>query len=148
MSATIKRAMAAYGQQSLDVTVMSASPHQLIVLLFEGAIKAAKLAKMHLEARNIPAKALEITKAIAIVEDGLRLSLDKSAGGELAENLDALYEYITLQFFEANVKNDIEKIENNITLLSELKESWASIAPSLTETQLAPPVHAVQHGKA
>ncbi|MBM5575415.1 flagellar export chaperone FliS [Deefgea sp. CFH1-16] len=144
----MKRAMAAYGQQSLDVTVMSASPHQLIVLLFEGAIKAANLAKMHLESKNIPAKAQEISRAIAIIEDGLRLSLDKNTGGELAENLDALYEYITRQFFEANVKNDIEKIENNIKLLTELKESWMSIVPTLSEAQKAPPAHAVQHGKA
>ncbi|WP_273428028.1 flagellar export chaperone FliS [Chitinibacter tainanensis] len=146
MSANMRRAMMAYGSQSLDADVNTASPHRLIVLLFEGAIKAIHLAKLHLNNKDIAAKGASISKAIAIIEDGLRLSLDREAGGEMAANLDALYEFIAYSLLEANLHNDVEKLDLSAQLLSDLKESWEKIGndPALNQQATTPDV---QYGR-
>lgn len=127
---TNKKALNAYGSASLDHQVESASPHRLVVMLFDGAIKSINLAKFYLQQGNIPEKGKAITKAIAIIEEGLRLSLDKSIGGELAENLDALYEYAAHQLLMANLRNDEALLDQVLHLLNDLKTSWASIDPA------------------
>lgn len=146
MSAQIRRAMAAYGSQSLDADVNTASPHRLIVLLYDGAIKAISLAKLHMNNGNIAEKGNAISKAISIIEEGLRLSLDRTTGGELAENLDALYEYMAFMLLEANIKNDSEHLDLVLKLLKELKESWESIA-NQANTQIEEATQSLQHDR-
>ncbi len=128
------KALKAYGVASLDEQVATASPHRLIVMLFEGAIKSINLAKFHFQHGNVAEKGRSITKAIAIIEEGLRLSLDKSIGGELVENLDALYDYCAHQLLLANLRNDIQILEDILVLLNELKQSWESIDPAVSST--------------
>ncbi len=125
-----KKALKAYGASSLDEQVAAASPHRLIVMLFEGAIKSINIAKYFLNQGLIAEKGSAITKAIVIIEEGLRLSLDKETGGELAENLDALYDYAANQLLVANIKNDEQILNVILELLNELKESWESIDPA------------------
>lgn len=125
-----KRALNAYGSVSLDHQVETASPHRLVVMLFDGAIKSINLAKFHIQQGDIAQKGTAITKAISIVEEGLRLCLDKSSGGELAENLDALYEYASYQLLLANMKSDLGKLDEVLDLLNDLRESWLSIDPA------------------
>lgn len=141
-----KRAMAAYGQQSLDADVNSASPHRLIVLLYDGAIKSVTMAKMYMEAGQVAEKGAAISKAIAIIDDGLRLSLDKTAGGELAENLDALYEYMSHGLLEANMRNDAIALDQILSLLRDLQDAWATITPQ-AQGQVEPQDKAVVHGR-
>lgn len=129
-----KRALSAYGSESLDHQVESASPHRLVVMLFDGAIKAINLAKFHLQQGNVAEKGKAITKAIAIIEEGLRISLDKEVGGELAENLDSLYEYAAHQLLMANLRNDETLLDQVLLLLNELKSAWASIDPAAQTT--------------
>ncbi|WP_200917766.1 flagellar export chaperone FliS [Jeongeupia sp. HS-3] len=126
----MKKALNAYGQTSVEMAVDVASPHRLVTMLFEGAIKAVAMAKVHLEAGNIAEKGAATSKAIAIVDDGLRLSLDKTQGGDLAENLDALYEYISSQLLQANLRNDAAMFDEVQGLLSGLKQSWEAIDPA------------------
>lgn len=130
----VKKALSAYGQTNLDTVVESASPHQLIVLLFEGAIKAIQLGKIYMQQGHIAQKGAAISKAIAIIEDGLRLALDKENGGELAENLDALYDYISFELLQANINNVPERLDEMLNLLDQLKDAWVSIGA----TKLAP----------
>lgn len=129
-----KKALQAYGAASIDDQVAMASPHRLVVMLFDGAIKSINLAKFNLQQGNIAEKGKAITKAIAIVEEGLRISLDKSVGGELAENLDALYEYAAHQLLVANLRNDEALLDQVLNLLNELKSAWASIDPAVQYT--------------
>lgn len=129
-----KRALSAYGSESLDHQVESASPHRLVVMLFDGAIKAINLAKFHLQQGSVAEKGKAITKAIAIIEEGLRISLDKEVGGELAENLDSLYEYAAHQLLMANLRNDETLLNQVLQLLNELKSAWASIDPAAQAT--------------
>ncbi|MEN9657064.1 MAG: flagellar export chaperone FliS [Pseudomonadota bacterium] len=131
----VKKAISAYGQTSLDMVVESASPHQLIVLLFEGAIKAIQLGKIYMQQGLIAQKGTAISKAIAIIEDGLRLALDKENGGELAENLDSLYDYISFELLQANINNTPERLDEMLNLLGQLKDAWLSIGFSKVENE-------------
>lgn len=139
-----KRALSAYGRVSLEHEVESASSHRLVVMLFDGAIKSINMAKFYLEQGNVAEKGKAVTKAIAIIEEGLRLSLDKTIGGELAENLDALYEYAAHQLLIANLRNDVVIFDQVLHLMNDLKSSWASIEPSMQAVDSAPSAGALQ----
>nr|WP_314899472.1 flagellar export chaperone FliS [uncultured Deefgea sp.] len=130
-----KKALSAYNASSLDDQVSSASPHRLIVMLFDGAIKSINLAKFHLQQGNIADKGRSITQAIAIIEEGLRLALDKKSGGELVENLDALYEYSSHQLLTANLRNDEVILDQILQLMNDLKSAWVSIENSQQATE-------------
>ncbi|MBE9608826.1 flagellar export chaperone FliS [Chitinilyticum litopenaei] len=141
-----KKAMAAYGAQSLDADVAAASPHRLIILLYDGAIQSVTLARMFMENGSIAEKGAAISKAIAIIEDGLRLSLDRETGGELADNLDALYEYMSHVLLEANLHNRLDSLDQILILLKDLREAWESI-PFDARHQSSAQVEAIQHGR-
>ncbi len=119
----------AYAQLAVETNVASADPHTLILLLFEGAEAAIRLAKNKLADNDVAAKGKAISQAIQIVSDGLRASLDVKAGGELAERLAALYEYIAARLLWANVKNDVAAMDECLDLLGEIHSAWAQIAP-------------------
>lgn len=142
MSLTARKVKNAYGQANLAATVESASPHRLIVMLFDGAIKAISLAKIHMQSGAVAEKGAAISKAIAIIEEGLRLSLDKEKGGELAENLDALYDYMARQLLEANIHNNLELLDVVHKLLTDIKEAWEGIDPVIQaqNTQVEQPL--------
>lgn len=136
------RGASAYAKVGIETGVVAASPHKLIVMLFEGAVVALANALQHLANNDIPAKGQAISKAIAIVENGLRASLDKKAGGEIAENLDALYEYMVHRLILANLHNDAEILKEVQNLLNDLKSAWDSIAPN--PNQAAEPANQAQ----
>ena len=117
----------AYAKVGIETGVTSASPHKLIVMLFDGALVSVSSAIMNMKAGNIPDKGAAISKAIMIIDSGLRASLDKKAGGEIAEGLDALYEYMGARLVEANFKNQVEILEEVHRLLSELRSAWNAI---------------------
>lgn len=125
-----RNAANAYSTVSIETGVLAADPHKLIVLLFDGAITAVCNATQQMEAGNIPEKGRSISHAIAIVEGGLRASLNKEAGGDLARNLDSLYGYMIRELLLANHKNDLAKLAEVKKLLAELREAWEQIAPA------------------
>ena len=106
---------------------MSASPHGLVIMLFDGAQSAFATARMHMQSVQAPEKAQSISKAVAIIQDGLMASLDRSAGGELAEQLFALYEYMVSRLVDANIANRAEPLEEVSRLLAELGDAWKAI---------------------
>lgn len=120
----------AYAKVGVETGVSSASPHQLIVMLFDGAMKALGAAIVNMKANNIAAKGEAISKAILIIDSGLRASLDKKAGGEIAEGLDALYEYMGTRLLQANLKNDVGILEEVQKLLGDLRSAWNAIETS------------------
>lgn len=127
MNAIVRKALHAYGAQSLETEVAAASPHRLILMLYDGAIKAVNMAKAYMQNGQIAEKGAAISKAIAIIDEGLRLSLDKERGGELVHNLDALYAYMTQQLLLANIHNQVDTLDEVCGLLASLKEAWESI---------------------
>lgn len=120
----------AYAKVGIETGVLSASPHKLIAMLFDGALVALSTALLHMKAGNIAAKGQAISKAIAIIDDGLRASLDAKAGGSIASSLDALYGYMSTQLLMSNLKNAPELIEEVQRLLGELKGAWQMIDPA------------------
>lgn len=131
----------AYAKVGIETGVISASPHKLIIMLYDGAITAINNAALHMRDHDIPAKGHSISKAIAIIENGLRASLDKKAGGDIAASLDALYEYMSNRLIQANLNNEIDGLTEVLNLLRDLKFSWEAIAPNGTyqNTELPPP---------
>lgn len=127
----------AYAKVGIETGVVAASPHKLIVMLFDGALAAVATALQHMNTGNIPAKGQSISKAISIIDSGLRASLDHKVGGEVAVNLDALYEYMSNRLMIANLNNQPEVLEEVQRLLQELRSAWEAIAP--TAAQPAPP---------
>jgi len=89
---------------------------------------AVALANASLQGRNIPAKCEAISKAIAIIDGGLKASLDLKVGGELAQNLSDLYAYMTQRLLHANLKNDLAALEEVSILLQQLGSAWATLA--------------------
>lgn len=130
-------AVKAYSNVSLESEIIAADPHKLISLLFRGALLEISMAKSFIVSKDIMAKGAAISKAIAIISEGLNASLDKSVGGDLAQNLSSLYDYMVLRLIDANLKNDLEMLDEVSHLLSELKEAWDSIRPG--SMQSAPP---------
>ncbi len=119
-------ALKQYQQVNAQSSVDDADPHRLIVMLMEGALDKIALAKGFIERNEVAKKGEHISWAISII-DGLRLSLDKEAGKELAQNLDDLYDYMGRRLVQANIKNDTTILDEVISLLLEIKGAWHAI---------------------
>lgn len=126
-----------YARLGVEAAVSTADPHRLVMMLFDGAIAAISLARIHLEAGNIAEKGSSISKAINLIDDGLKASLDIEAGGELAERLAALYDYMTQRLLFANLKNNLAALDEVSELLGSLREAWSLIAPGSDGQQAA-----------
>lgn len=128
----------AYAKVGIESVVASADPHKLISMLFQGALLAIANAKSGIARNDIPAKGAAITKAIAIIGEGLHACLDKKVGGELAQNLASLYDYMVLRLSAANAANDVAILDEVSNLLVGLKDAWDSIRPPATTSAAAP----------
>ncbi|EMD1657437.1 flagellar export chaperone FliS [Pluralibacter gergoviae] len=117
----------AYARVGVESAVMSATPHQLVAMLFEGALSAMKKASILIGMGDIAGKGQALSKAINIIANGLQAGLDHSAGGELSTNLDGLYDYMTRRLLHANLHNDIGAIEEVSALLKPIAEAWNEI---------------------
>ncbi len=112
----------AYAQVSVESAVMSASPHQLIEMLFDGANSALVRARLFLEQGDVVAKGEALSKAINIIDNGLKAGLDQEKGGEIATNLSELYDYMIRRLLQANLRNDAQAIEEVEGLLRILQK--------------------------
>lgn len=119
----------AYARVGVESGVMSASPHKLIVMLFDGAVAAIRAARIHIEAGNTAEKGKAISKALDIVNNGLAAALDAEQGGEVAGNLASLYDYIARQLLAANLRNDVTKLDEAERLLNDIASAWREIEP-------------------
>lgn len=123
------RGTQAYAQIGVESAVMSASPHQLIVLLFDGALSALVRARLFMQQGELAAKGEALSKAINIIDNGLKAGLDNEQGGEIAENLSSLYDYMIRRLMLANLRNDVELIEEAEGLLTNIADAWKQISP-------------------
>ena len=128
-----RNSAAAYAKVGVETNVATADPHKLILMLFDGAILAINSAAVAIEQKDTPAKIKHITKAIEIISLGLQASLDPTSGGELAERLGALYEYMATRLVQANGMNSMAPLTEVSSLLTELREAWAQIEGAAKE---------------
>jgi flagellar protein FliS len=129
---TAKSALREYGSVGTDARVTAADPHTLILMLMNGALDALAAGKGHVQRGAVDEKGRSLSRAIAII-DGLRASLDHSAGPELAANLDDLYDYMGRRLLHANVHDDVGAIDEVASLLREIKSAWEAIPPELRQ---------------
>ncbi len=115
-----------YNQVNRVSGITDADPHRLVLMLLEGALGKIATVKGLMIRKDIARKGEVIGQAIAII-DGLKSSLNKEAGGEIAANLDNLYEYIEHRLTQANINNDVDVIDEVAELLREIKTAWLSI---------------------
>lgn len=125
----------AYAQVGLESAVLSASPYQLVVMLFEGACSALKRAEILMDQGDIPGKGQAISKAVNIISNGLQAGLDHSVNSELTGNLDSLYDYMVRRLLEANLRNDKDALSEVQGLLGGIADAWNQINPSAGLTQ-------------
>ncbi len=126
-------ALQQYKKVGTQTGIESASPHRLIQLLMEGALEKINLAKGYMQHGEIALKGSHISWAISIIE-GLRMSLDREADGEIVQNLDDLYDYMCRRLTDANVENSMEILNEVAGLLFEIKTAWDAV-PELLQQQ-------------
>jgi flagellar protein FliS len=124
------RAAQAYSQVGLETGVAAANPHRLILMLYDGALRAIGDAASYLAAGRISDKGLAISKAISIIDEGLKASLDRSQGGAITEHLYELYDYMNRRLLLASLRNDRSGFDEVSSLLTELRAAWAAIGES------------------
>ncbi|SMF40173.1 flagellar export chaperone FliS [Pseudogulbenkiania subflava] len=117
----------AYQDDVLQTKVLGASPVELIVLLYEGAIEALEQAQKAIGDGNIPLKGKMVNKASDIIE-GLRAALDFERGGDLSPRLNELYVFANQQISLGHITNDASVLQQVIDLLRELLSGWQQLA--------------------
>ena len=128
----------AYANVGLETGVVAASPHQLIIMLYEGAELAVRMAIKHINEGDLAKKSAAITKASTIILEGLRAALDPHQGGDLAPQLDALYDYMNQRIMLAHLNNQVAPLEEVLGLLRELHGAWQQIGTSARNAIPAP----------
>lgn len=124
-----------YQAVNTQTSVVDVDRHQLIQLLFDGAIERINMAKARINAKDFEGKNRLINKTIEIVS-GLRGFLDLEKGQELAQNLFDLYVYCEHKLFQANVKNDIAILDEVLGHLKKIQEGWSGIRKEVIEKGL------------
>lgn len=137
----------AYAKVGTESAAMSASPHQLITMLFDGAKTAIAMARHHMANQDISAKGQAISKAINIVDNGLKASLDADAAGvagaQLVADLSAFYAYVTQRLLYANLRNDPALLDEADRLLDSVSSAWREIDPQRPRAPQPPAAPAV-----
>lgn len=115
--------MNAYLNQYHNNQIQTASPAQLLVMFYDGAIRLTKAAATAIDEGDMERKGQAVGKCVAIVGE-LSATLDHEVGGDIAANLDALYDFMIRELTQANLQNDAERIGVVQRLLCELRETW------------------------
>lgn len=132
MNATAGRAVDTYRRLEVETGVAAASPQKLVIMLYAGAIQAVLNARAALAREDVAGRGAAISKAISIIDEGLRPALDLQAGGEIAANLMDLYEYVANRLLYANIKADAASLDEAVHLLAELKSAWDTLERQAT----------------
>ena len=116
-----------YRSIGVETAVTGANPHQLVRLLFDGLQQSLSAAKAAILNGDIPAKGRSISRAVRILEEGLKAGLDVQKGGELAANLRSVYDYCIFKTTEANIRNDAALLDEVIRLIQPIADGWSQI---------------------
>jgi flagellar protein FliS len=127
MSFAYQSVARAYANVGLETEVSTVDPAHLIVMLYEGALLSIARAGHHMQNRDVQRKGEAVSKAIQIIDEGLKASLEIQRGGDLARQLWQLYEYMCRRLLLASVNNEQDGFDEVTRLLSDLKEAWSSL---------------------
>jgi flagellar protein FliS len=118
-----------YRQVGTVTAVSQADPHQLVMLLFDGALAALLQARHALATGDAGTRHATISKAMRIIDEGLKAALESHGDRSLEENLRSLYDHMISRLFTANLHASDEPLAEVARLLGELRSAWAEIAP-------------------
>ena len=121
------RAGSAYGKVGVETDVLSASPHRLVALLFDGVMEGMNLALAAIQAGNTPVKNNALCRCVRILDEGLKAALNLESN-PLAHDLRDLYAYLCMRLTHANLHSDIAAIEECKRLLAPVRDAWQAIA--------------------
>lgn len=121
-----KTALSQYQRISTQTGVVDADPHRLVQLLLDGAIDRIAQARGALAAGDAAATGEALGKAVGIIS-GLQGCLDKQQGGEIADNLDRLYDYMTLRLMDVHAEKDPAPLDEVSGLLATIRSGWEAI---------------------
>ena len=119
----------AYHQVGVQTRVAAATPHGLVMLLFDGFMAAVQRAKGAMRCQDVGTKGLAIGQAVRIVDEGLKSALNLKGGGKLAADLSDLYSYVCMRLTQANLRNDEAALDECVALVTPLRDAWAAIGP-------------------
>lgn len=124
------RSANAYQRINVETGVVQADPHRLVDMLFDGLLHNIAAARGALARGDIKAKCQHISTAVRILEEGLKGSLNLQEGGELAANLQRVYDYCVVRLTQANVRNDDGALQEVAKILSPIADGWKQMDPS------------------
>ena len=130
------KALKQYQDVGVKSGVEEATPHRLVQMLLEGALSRIAAATGHISRKEVARKGEAIGHAISII-GGLQYSLDMEQGGDLATNLERLYDYMIRRLTEANLENDVEKLQEVYRLLAEIKLAWDELPAQMGQAGAA-----------
>ncbi len=113
--------------------VQSRTPLELVVMLYDGALKFLHLTRNAIERRDLHARRAASSRALAIISE-LQSTLNLEAGGEIALRLDELYGFVNLRILDATKDNAVAPLDEAVRVLELLRESWLSIASAPAES--------------
>lgn len=121
----------AYRHVGIETGVASASPHQLVSMLFDGVQDSIAQARGAIRSCDIQTKGRAIARALRIVDEGLHGALDAQGGGVIAADLGELYHYITRRLTHANLHNDDAALAECAKLIEPVRSAWRTIGTQL-----------------
>ena len=122
----LRGSMKAYKSVALDSQKSVATPYKVVQMLLAGALERLAKARVAIEKEKFAERGELLSATLMIVAE-LRMALDHEAGGEIAANLDNLYEFMMGEIVQANIHDDVVKLETVSRLLREIKEGWDAI---------------------
>ena len=129
------RAANAYRQVGVQSGVTNATPHALVQMLFDGLMQRLQVARGDMQRGDVQAKGVHLGQAVQIMGEGLKASLNREQGGELAQNLGALYDYCMRQLTLANLHNDARPVEEVIALIEPVARGWKEIGAAKSSAE-------------
>jgi flagellar secretion chaperone FliS len=121
--------------------IMSASSEQILLMLYDGAIRFTRRAISGLEENNLTDFRQGIAKSMAIITE-FSNSLDHTIGGDIADNLDALYDFMVRELTQANLHKDADKLRVVEKILMDLRATWGE-AVEINKQEKVPPDRAI-----
>ena len=131
-----QRASNMYNRVGVETDVLMATPHRLVSLLLDGAFDSMTQAIGAMRTGNIEIKNRSLSRAVRILDEGLKAALDLESGN-LALDLRDLYAYMCMRLTHANLHTDVAAVEECVRLLTPIREAWGSISPAAAEQRVA-----------
>jgi flagellar protein FliS len=138
--------MNAYSGHYYNNQIMTASPEQILIMLYDGAIRFVRQANLAIEENRLGDKAQAINKAVAIITE-FSNTLDYEVGGEIALELGRLYDFMTRELSTVNARNDVQRLEPVEKILLDLREGFAGAAAAQLSQQKPEAGHTSTHTK-